>query len=573
PPDLRSRRQPDPAPRRRLSCSGGNQKPAKIASFLSFKQSFTANVSNLKRRFSSGDLASEYEDGDEVRQRQADVVGQPAAAPTSSGPAPQQQQHHQQQGPPPQHQQHQQPQQEGSGFSFGTFRPGGRTTSAPSSPSKTRESFLQRVQSLTSGVTRPDGPLRQTFNKDRCFTLLVIDDQNTDWSKYFKGRQIHGDYDIRVEQAEFGEISVSGSTEAGTHVTMVVYRGGTRVVRSFKPHFVLVRQNLRDASEDHKNLLLGFKYGDIPSINSLQSIYNFQDKPWVFAHLLQLQRRLGKEAFPLIDQAYFPNHKDMLSNTKFPVVFKVGHAHNGAGKVRVESPNAFQDMASVVGVSGVYCTTEPFIDAKYDLHIQKIGNNYKAFMRKSISGNWKTNVGSAMLEQQPLTERHRSWISAVAQLFGGLDICALEAVVGKDGREHIIEVNDSALTLMGDSQEEDRRHIADLVCAKMQHCCKPAGAPGPEEPPATSAPNGSTLANESPSPGKRRDSQASQASSSVSGVSSPSAGRTIQQTSSVDASRTGLFGRQGSVSQGDKDDTEDTMTNLRKTFAGIFGDM
>ena len=41
-------------------------------------------------------------------------------------------------------------------------------------------------------------------------------------------------------------------------------------------------------------------------------------------------------------------------------------------------------------------------------------------------------------------------------------------VVGKDGREYIIEVNDSALSLMGDSQEEDRRHIADLVVQKMQ---------------------------------------------------------------------------------------------------------
>lgn len=53
-------------------------------------------------------------------------------------------------------------------------------------------------------------------------------------------------------------------------------------------------------------------------------------------------------------------------------------------------------------------------------------------------------------------------------MFGGLDICAIELLVGKDGREYIIEVNDSALSLMGDSQEEDRRHIADLVTAKMQ---------------------------------------------------------------------------------------------------------
>lgn len=42
-----------------------------------------------------------------------------------------------------------------------------------------------------------------TFNKDKYFTLLVLDDQNTDWSKYFRGKRLHGDFDIRVEQAEF----------------------------------------------------------------------------------------------------------------------------------------------------------------------------------------------------------------------------------------------------------------------------------------------------------------------------------------------------------------------------------
>jgi len=48
------------------------------------------------------------------------------------------------------------------------------------------------------------------------------------------------------------------------------------VGRSFRPDFLLVRQNLRDASEDHRALLLGFKFGGVPSVNSPNAIYNFQ---------------------------------------------------------------------------------------------------------------------------------------------------------------------------------------------------------------------------------------------------------------------------------------------------------
>ena len=53
-------------------------------------------------------------------------------------------------------------------------------------------------------------------------------------------------------------------------------------------------------------------------------------------------------------------------------------------------------------------------------------------------------------------------------MFGGLTVCSLEAVVGKDDSEHIIEVNDSAMNLLGDTSEEDRQMIADLVIAKLE---------------------------------------------------------------------------------------------------------
>ena len=91
----------------------------------------------------------------------------------------------------------------------------------------------------------------------------------------------------------------------------------------------------------------------------------------------------------------------------------------------------------------------------------------KNHRRKSISGNWKTNLGSAMLEQTAMTEKYRSWIEAVSSQFGGLDLCALEVLVARDGREIIMELNDCALPLLGDSQEEDRRLISELVLHRM----------------------------------------------------------------------------------------------------------
>jgi len=58
--------------------------------------------------------------------------------------------------------------------------------------------------------------------------------------------------------------------------------------RSFKPDFVLVRQHAYSMAqnEDFRNIIIGLQYAGIPSVNSLESIYNLCDKPWAVSVLL-----------------------------------------------------------------------------------------------------------------------------------------------------------------------------------------------------------------------------------------------------------------------------------------------
>ncbi|CAH8580701.1 unnamed protein product [Schistosoma haematobium] len=359
----------------------------------------------------------------------------------------------------------------------------GAYPSAPTSPTRGMglgASLMGPMGSLTGQISNT---LMRSFNtaastaqnisgkmssKDHQKILLVIDDTQTDWCKYFRGKKLMGDWEIKVEQAQFSEISMTAYSEQGCVVSIYSDQIRSKPLKSFKPDFVLIRQHPSDLKENWQPILTGLMYGGTPCMNTLHAIYNMKNRPWLFAHLLMIRNRLGKENFPLISQTYHTSHKEMVVAPAFPVIVKVGVGHRGEGKVKADTPFIYQDLVGLMISGQTYATTEPFIDANCDLHVQKIGTNYKAFMRKAISGNWKSNTGSALLEKVPMNDKFKIWIDEVSRLFGGLDICSIDALQSRSGEYFIYEANGSDMTLYGDSQETDRTEIAELVMQRMQ---------------------------------------------------------------------------------------------------------
>ncbi|TGZ61548.1 hypothetical protein CRM22_007953, partial [Opisthorchis felineus] len=160
-------------------------------------------------------------------------------------------------------------------------------------------STIMRGFSTAASTAHSMAAGRSTSTKEKQKVLLVIDDSQIDWCKYFKGRKLLGDWDLRVEQANFSEITMTAYSERGCVIN--IYQGSNQT----KP--------VSGANEDWQPILTGLMYAGTPCMNTLHAVYNMKNRPWLFAHLLLLRNRLGKEAFPLITQVYHTSHREMVS--------------------------------------------------------------------------------------------------------------------------------------------------------------------------------------------------------------------------------------------------------------------
>ncbi|VDM44051.1 unnamed protein product [Toxocara canis] len=504
-------------------------------------ESFSSGMNFLKRRFSSQDMGDE----DKPPVSQSSVNAQ-------NGPP-----------PPP------------SSFSLaGLANKVSSTISAPASPAKTSQSMYSQVQGITRNLmyAASSGLSLQPHGPHKC--ILVIDDQQIDWSKYFRNNRTG--WQLRIEQASYSDIHVC------------CYSSNECCVETFQPDFVLFRQAPRSEKGNFTNIAMALLRSGVQTLNTVDNVINFLNKNWMYYHLQRIATTAGSNVFPLLEQTYYPAFDHFNALSRFPVIVRVGHGAHGLGKVKIDDEQHLVELEGAIrSLGGGEVSVEPYIDIKYDVHLQKIGSETKAFIRKGISNSWRSNVGSAMLEQIAVTNRHKQWLQMVSEAFGGLDVLGLDVLVAKDGREIIHDAND-ALTFLGDSQEEDRRAIADLIQSHIITRCvtenlkqfrnaqsmQPPLNKGVEQHAAMAAPP--------PPPPRPASSVVSRSRTMEQNISSGTVNghdAAAQRKPSRGHPQQGHAIRQPSVKDKEPPATtvnahqDDTMGQLKRTFAGIFGDV
>jgi len=183
-----------------------------------------------------------------------------------------------------------------------------------------------------------------------------------------------------------------------------------------------------------------------------------------------------KYDLPLVPMRYFPNTQSDLTATDainkqlgevaYPVVVKVATAHAGYGKIRMKNKDDMDDLKSVLALGTDYYTTEPLVAFSYEYRIQRIGKNTRGFRRNSDT-SWKGNWGNIRFEDHQLEDFDVLWADRIAELFGGMDIVAIDVLCKETGERVILEINDTACGLMYEHEKEDTQHIKTLLLDKM----------------------------------------------------------------------------------------------------------
>ncbi|CCD72727.1 ATP-grasp domain-containing protein [Caenorhabditis elegans] len=395
--------------------------------------------------------------------------------------------------------------------------------------------------------------------------LLVIDSHHVDWSKYFRN---HTEYAIRVEQGDIDELDVMCTEK---NCTVELNTPG-KDVRTFTPSAVFLGAGATRCAQ-LKTITRAFIAAHIPFLNSHTSAVAFLDRNNLKKQLKKITLSDGA-SIPMLPIVHYPHfHKFHQSQSStYPMVVSVNEGFQGIGKIKVNNHEELCDvegMLQIMSKGDTEVEVQPFVDAKYDLHIQKIGHEYKTFIRRGICKHWKSNVGSSVLEQISTCERHKKYLKAITDHVGPMHICSIDILVSKEGREFVHDVND-VIAYFGESAEDDRRAASLLLRALVApRITSPIAAEPPATSPTTSAvTNGHGNHGPAPAVPTRRLPPHPSSSSAA-----PPRGHMSDKVESRHKDhydpppQIPRTGSRESVSY-----VDDTMGQLKRTFAGFFGE-
>ncbi|KAL6052270.1 Asparaginyl-tRNA synthetase, cytoplasmic (Asparagine--tRNA ligase) (AsnRS) [Balamuthia mandrillaris] len=304
-------------------------------------------------------------------------------------------------------------------------------------------------------------------------TVVLMDgNPGHEWGKIFADSTLADGTPVRLIQAAWNKVTVTVYDGKALMGIAPIYDSDNVDAPNevnVTPDFFVMRNQVRGPKPggDFRHVLFGLMAGHVPAINSLESEYMNLERPIMFAALKGIEQRLGHDKFPLIPQNYYGTPDQMVISPDLPCIVKVSHAHAGMGKAIINDQGAWRDLATVLALHGDYCTAEPYIDAEYGIRVQKIGPSVRVMKKNYTGSTWKSQFGGSSLEEIEPTEQHKLWAEECSKLFGGMDILAVDALHGKDGKDYIIELNATAIGVLASMWEEESIVLRDLVLQRM----------------------------------------------------------------------------------------------------------
>lgn len=128
----------------------------------------------------------------------------------------------------------------------------------------------------------------------------------------------------------------------------------------------------------------------------------------------------------------------------------------------------------MIATSSDYFTTEDHIQgATAEIYVLRLGKTVRCY-RKSKDVHFRTwnEWGSeTQFEDIPTTSEYKNWSNWVSEIFGGLDIFAINVLQlegeGRKPVEYIIGIHDTGCTLADQHANEDAAALIELVLKKV----------------------------------------------------------------------------------------------------------